>query len=548
MLQIRPLLYEEKSLDDFNIDSENSIFKFFFDLLLTMEGTKVTDMNVEKNITGMFNDACFICTVALLIKRPAMRLGEFRSWCNEKEFKGTYYATNEARADVVLCMVYFLLKYCGDRNTSTDQLMSIIDTNLRERSRDSYNRYERFFNACDSFQGKVSSVYYQQRRITRQMLEIVDFNWWNFDASWSGLLNWWSRPQERNLIIDFIEEKFDNGECPDPWNIEGVKQSLESLRLPEEIAKEAEEPKEEKWRKTNMFSNDPKLYGNQVPFLLYDEDYLTIIDRTAKAVNEGKVNPFTTNWMEVTLYETEFVRQLLEHISSEFIMDVAEAIDDEDATHQREDGQITVISSEQYGTGQKSSFRYSYSRDNWSSNDNYLSAKSIAEGILEKRKKAEAFLKKLDQRNGKTTILSEDNTSAVIPPFNADAEMFEEQIVKLKAEVNQLAREKATLEKSNRELQEMVNLCKSNIVIADDRKIDVIKVLHAMCKAELFKMKDGSRFTIKAVMEFFGEILNDNFSEYSSNLSTSKSTAKEDTFLEIFDKLRDEAKKYLNKS
>ena len=69
-----------------------------------------------------------------------------------------------------------------------------------------------------------------------------------------------------------------------------------------------------------------------------------------------------------------------------------------------------------------------------------------------------------------------------------------------------------------------------------------------MCKAGLFKTKDGSKFTIKAVMEFFGEILNDNFSEYSSNLSTSKSTAKEDTFLGIFDKLRDEAKKYLNKS
>ena len=134
------------------------------------------------------------------------------------------------------------------------------------------------------------------------------------------------------------------------------------------------------------------------------------------------------------------------------------------------------------------------------------------------------------------------------PLFDSEREELLGQIDDLKEEVNQLAREKADLEKSNRELQEMVNLCKSNIVIADDRKIDVIKVLHAMCKAELFKMKDGSRFTIKAVMEFFGEILNDNFSEYSSNLSTSKSTAKEDTFLEIFDKLRDEAKKYLNKS
>ena len=69
-----------------------------------------------------------------------------------------------------------------------------------------------------------------------------------------------------------------------------------------------------------------------------------------------------------------------------------------------------------------------------------------------------------------------------------------------------------------------------------------------MCKVGLFKTKDGSKFTIKAVMEFFGEILNDNFSEYSSNLSTSKSTAKKETFLEIYDKIREEAKKYLNKS
>lgn len=134
------------------------------------------------------------------------------------------------------------------------------------------------------------------------------------------------------------------------------------------------------------------------------------------------------------------------------------------------------------------------------------------------------------------------------PLFDSEREHLLGQIDDLKDEVKQLAREKAALEQRNSELQDKVNLCKSNIVIADDSKIDVIKVLHAMCKAGLFKTKDGSKFTIKSVMEFFGEILNDNFSEYSSNLSTSKSTAKEDTFLEIFDKLRDEAKKYLNKS
>ena len=87
-----------------------------------------------------------------------------------------------------------------------------------------------------------------------------------------------------------------------------------------------------------------------------------------------------------------------------------------------------------------------------------------------------------------------------------------------------------------------------NIVIAEDRKIDVIKVLHSMCKIGLFKMKDGSKFTIKEVMKFFGEVLNDNFTEYSSNLSTSKATTKESTFLEVFEELHNAAKKYLKKS
>jgi len=293
--------------------------------------------------------------------------------------------------------------------------------------------------------------------------------------------------------------------------------------------------------------NDPSLYSPQIPFLIYDENKETIISRTAKGINERKLNPFEVDWAEVTLYETNFVRDLLEDIDSNFIMDVAQAIDDEDKRHAREDGQYTNIASDYYGTGQGIAFFYSYMRDNWQNDSEYVSAGTIAEGILDKRKKAEEYKKKMEPPKNGLIAQTIFGPAPTVPAFDSDTEELLGQIDE-KEEVNQLAREKATLEKSNRELQEMVNLCKSNIVIADDRKIDVIKVLHAMCKAELFKMKDGSRFTIKAVMEFFGEILNDNFSEYSSNLSTSKSTAKEDTFLEIFDKLRDEAKKYLNKS
>ena len=89
---------------------------------------------------------------------------------------------------------------------------------------------------------------------------------------------------------------------------------------------------------------------------------------------------------------------------------------------------------------------------------------------------------------------------------------------------------------------------KGDIIIAEDRKVDVIKILHAMCKIGLFQMKDGRKVNIKTLMEIFGDMLNEDFSQYSSNLSDSKSKTKEESFLKVFDDLHNEAHKYYNKS
>ena len=51
MLLVRQLLYEEKTLDDFDIDNEDSLFFRFYNLLLKMDGTRETDFDVENNIT-----------------------------------------------------------------------------------------------------------------------------------------------------------------------------------------------------------------------------------------------------------------------------------------------------------------------------------------------------------------------------------------------------------------------------------------------------------------------------------------------------------------
>ena len=230
---------------------------------------------------------------------------------------------------------------------------------------------------------------------------------------------------------------------------------LETMRLHEEPPKNEVElsQNEEKNSDNNSSSptdklNDPSIYGVQIPFLIHDENKETIISRTAKGVNEGILNPYEIDWMEVTLYETNFVRELLEVIDSKYIMDVAQAIDDEDKRHAREDGQYTIITSGYYGTGQGSAVFYSYTRDNWQNDSEYVSALTIAEGIIDKRKKAEEYKKKMEPPKNGLIAQTIFGPAPTVPVFDSDTEELLGQIDDLKEEVNQLAREKAALESS----------------------------------------------------------------------------------------------------
>ena len=48
MLLVRQLIYKEKTLDDFDIDGDESIFKLFFDLLLNMDSVLLCHIDLEK--------------------------------------------------------------------------------------------------------------------------------------------------------------------------------------------------------------------------------------------------------------------------------------------------------------------------------------------------------------------------------------------------------------------------------------------------------------------------------------------------------------------
>ena len=179
--------------------------------------------------------------------------------------------------------------------------------------------------------------------------------------------------------------------------------------------------------------------------------------------------------------------------------------------------------------------------------------------------------------------LSLQSSRMLSPYFDPDSELLHGQIEDLKDQVNQLAKEKATIEKNNHDLvareehhrnekdkaraenqkllDKIAELEKElagkdvepefdpeDIMITENRKIDVIKILHAMCKIGLLQKKNGSKITINAVMKFFGKMLNDNFTEYSSNLSTSKSKTKEPSYMQVFEDLRQAAYDYFKKS
>ncbi len=182
---------------------------------------------------------------------------------------------------------------------------------------------------------------------------------------------------------------------------ENILRLLESLRLPEDSKQDenAKVPDD-----INEMINDPNNYGDGVPFLIVDGNDETIITRTAKGINDGILNPFEIDWMSVTLYETSFTKELLDKIDSVYIMDVAQAIDDEELRHCREDGQFTQVSSDYYGQGQRNS-TYSGIMDNWDNCPHNALAEDIANGIIDKRNKAEEFRKKQKLNQKKNSII-----------------------------------------------------------------------------------------------------------------------------------------------
>lgn len=198
--------------------------------------------------------------------------------------------------------------------------------------------------------------------------------------------------------------------------------------------------------------NDPNSYEHGMPFLKYDKDGGTIISHTAKDINEGNINPFKTNWMSVTLYMTSFIRELLELIDSALIDEVSQAIEDEMNRHHSEDGRYTQVTSYNYGTGKIDSWKFTYLSD-WLGCEISM-VKTISEEIIDNRKKADEYQKKLERLKESKDSQNEIRSQETRPNSHSAPEPLLQEIEDLKAQVEQLTNENAALEKRNKVLEE----------------------------------------------------------------------------------------------
>ena len=207
---VRQLIYKEKTLDEFDIDSDKSVFKLFFDLLLNMDGTRVTDVDADKKITDIFNDACFISNAVIQLKRPYMHYGYLYKLASSTS-NGKSYTQVPARGDIVMCLVYFLLEEHGDNTSDLERLKNTIETDVRKRSVENNNCFEYFSDAYENSESTyLTDEFVVKLPITPEDLKRVcwsDISHRYDKKSLKDIVSFWKDPHDRNLIIDDIEKE-----------------------------------------------------------------------------------------------------------------------------------------------------------------------------------------------------------------------------------------------------------------------------------------------------------------------------------------------------
>ena len=238
ILSNRDLFYEEKTYEQFNIHSDNSLFCSFYSILidLNIAPFRMFDTTVEHQLTCIFNHACYISIVSPLILLPEdVKMTEI--------FTPTWGET--------YAMAYIMLRDFHPQRDETPvkRMLSAIrnyNTENPFRQHDAEN-FESFIQKYDEnpFTGTLPKTFLTRRVLTADILAAMNFR--NITDTYNKekiaeLAGYFGNMQQRNLLLEHIGAEVRQ----DSDIAESVKSDtltlLSSLRLTEEPA--SEEPTE----------------------------------------------------------------------------------------------------------------------------------------------------------------------------------------------------------------------------------------------------------------------------------------------------------------
>ena len=203
----RELIYEEKpSLEDFGINDEGTLNNRIYDewLLLTKELDPEDEYYYSK-ITKVFNDAYFMCTVALL--SPS------------KEIKLSYFKNRIKHTSIVYPMVYLYLSLLPNRARNTDRLLKMINNVITN-----HHGMEKSLTDIITAKkiGKIEASLFTRRQFTSDFLSTLD---------WAKITERYN-PEEIKKIIYYIAKNEEEREMMAEAILNAAKQSEDEFYNP----------------------------------------------------------------------------------------------------------------------------------------------------------------------------------------------------------------------------------------------------------------------------------------------------------------------------
>lgn len=155
MYKLRKLLYDEKTLSNWEIDTESTLSNAVYSCISDKDGYRPLDKGCEENICIFFNDATFMCIQILYCyDKPHYRIGDLLESIEEcfdrRRLKIQYWEdAHQYSIEVLVAAYYFLTNLTGYKeNNLLTKTASEIDKALRN---DDYGNwlFKKFFEKME---------------------------------------------------------------------------------------------------------------------------------------------------------------------------------------------------------------------------------------------------------------------------------------------------------------------------------------------------------------------------------------------------------------